>query len=64
MQLKPGDETTIDGQRLRYLGDGKFEAVGECVSAAPAGELLAKRFDVSDSRPMGGLRNATESSGV
>lgn len=56
MQLKIGDETTIDGQRLRYIGDGKFEAVGAC-APAPAGELMTKRFDVSDARPMGGVRN-------
>lgn len=55
MQLKPGDETTIDGQRLRYLGDGRFEPVGNCLPAG--GEVMAKRFDARDARPMGGLGN-------
>lgn len=51
MQIEPGAEVTIDGQRLRYLGNGKFEAVGECW---PAGaEVLVKRFDRGDARPLG-----------
>jgi hypothetical protein len=45
MELKPGEVVVIDGQRLRYLGEGRFE---------PADEVLAKRFDMDDARPLGG----------
>jgi len=48
MQIEIGSITTIDGQLLRYVGDGKFEAVGPVQPVrppAPAGELLVKRFE-------------------
>lgn len=42
-QLVIGEEIVMNGQRLRYIGDGRFE---------PVIEPLAKRFDVADVQPL------------
>jgi hypothetical protein len=42
-QLVIGDEIIMNGQRLRYIGDGRFE---------PIYEPLGKRFDVADTQPL------------
>jgi hypothetical protein len=41
--LKVGDVVSINGQPMRYVGDGRFE---------PVGEPLAKRFDPSNEGPL------------
>ena len=42
-QLAIGEEITMNGQRLRYVGDGRFE---------PVFEPMEKRFDVADIQPL------------
>jgi hypothetical protein len=42
-QLAIGEEITMNGQRLRYVGDGRFE---------PVFEQMTKRFDVADIQPL------------
>lgn len=57
MQLKIGDTTTIDGQLMRYVGDGKFDPV----VIGQAGDLMAKRFDAGgplSGQPVVGGHNA------
>lgn len=42
-QLVVGEEIVMNGQRLRYVGDGRFE---------PVYEPLEKRFDFADAQPL------------
>lgn len=42
-QLARGEITEINGMRMRYMGDGRFE---------PVFEPLEKRFDVADAQPL------------
>ncbi|WP_288073959.1 hypothetical protein [Pseudomonas sp.] len=42
-ELSVGDEIEMNGQRLRYVGDGRF---------VPIYEPMEKRFDFADAQPL------------
>lgn len=43
-QLVIGEEIIMNGQRLRYIGDGRFEPIYDMP--------MEKRFDVADAQPL------------
>lgn len=43
--LDIGEVVTINGQRMRYIGDGRFEPEGQWPT-------MAKRFDAEDGQPL------------